>query len=434
MSGGLRRRNDNVLASGDDETDTSPLVPDSHGKSNGGGGGGSGHDSSSRTNATTTKDDIDDLSWTRVAIAFLPLLALTTAAIYSGSLGHLPEDALVASLRTFVQLSFLAALLTPIFASESHSRLFTLSYVFLFMLPLAAYESTARPPLTHRGAYPATLSGLFIGVATSVTVAVFLVVRPRPRHSPRVVIPLSGMLISNALSGLALASSELLDQLRNRSERIDVLLAMGASPLEAAWGAVTSALTKSLVPTLSSMNVIGLVAIPGMMTGQILSGGSPGRAARYQMVIMYLVAAANWLSATVMVGVTMGQVFDARGVFMGHTIVDNATPRVSQVVSDVILHFRVPGENVGLDVMKTAEEDAMMTELAPIELRSEYVASDVSEPLLDLDVVGTLALGRNFRASLTLGRGEISCLLGPSGIGKSTFFSSYCRVVVGGCH
>ena len=90
---------------------------------------------------------------------------------------------------------------------------------------------------------------------------------------------------------------DLLDALKGQAGRIDVLLAMGATPLESTSLDLAAALARGLVPHLNSMNVIGLVAIPGMMTGQIIAGGSPGRAVRYQMMIMYMVAASTGISS-----------------------------------------------------------------------------------------------------------------------------------------
>lgn len=215
---------------------------------------------------SNTQELENDLPLSRVLLASLPLLFLTVVASTKLGLHKLSGDIVIAAIRTLVQLSCLALILTPIFHSKNHSRLFTSSYVFLFMLPLAAYEATARSNLTYPGFYTNSLAGLAIGVVVTLSLAVFGVVRASP--SPRVVIPLGGMLISNALSGMSLASSELLAELHNRSERIDVLLAFGATPWEATWPAISSVLGKALVPTVNSMNVIGLVAIPGMMTGQ----------------------------------------------------------------------------------------------------------------------------------------------------------------------
>lgn len=371
------------------------------------------------------KDD-RDLPLSRVLASSLPLLALSAAACFKLGLRRLSDDVLVASIRSFVQLTLLGAILTPVFAAKEHSRLGTLSYVLLFMLPLAAYEATARSPLTYRGAYLAALAGLSSGVFTCLMFAIFFVVRSKPWYKPHVVIPLAGMLISNALSGTALALSELLNDLHNRSEKIDLLLAMGATPLEATSSTLSSVLSKALVPTLNSMNVIGLVSIPGMMTGQVLSGASPVRAARYQIMIMYLIAASTGLSAGVTLAVAIQNLFDARGVYQVNDIVANEAPGVSQLLSWAWLGQRTVTEETSGQKYSRVDLLSVGT-LSPMEIRSEYckASSNASTaPLLELNVSGTLALNRSFSALLTLRRGEITCLLGASGIGKSTFLRS----------
>ena len=147
----------------------------------------------------------NDLSFSRVLLASLPLLFLTSVASTKLGLHKLSGDIIIAAIRTLVQLSCLALILTPIFHSRNHSRLFTCSYVLLFMLPLAAYEATARSNLTYPGFYTNSLMGLAVGVIVTLSLAVSGVVKAEPWYSPRVVIPLGGMLISNALSGMSLA-------------------------------------------------------------------------------------------------------------------------------------------------------------------------------------------------------------------------------------
>mmetsp|Transcript_27189 Transcript_27189/g.59483 ORF Transcript_27189/g.59483 Transcript_27189/m.59483 type:complete len:586 (+) Transcript_27189:83-1840(+) len=367
-----------------------------------------------------------DLSFRRILVSFLPLLLLLIFASLQHGLHRLAGDVLIASVRTFVQLTCLGAVLTPVFGAKEHSRLGTCSYILIFMLPLAAYEATARSPLTYPGAYLAASAGLATGVIASLSMAIFVVVKPCPWYCPRVVIPLGGMLISNALSGTALAASEMLNEFQNRSERIDLLLAFGATPWEATRSSIASVLSKALMPTVNSMNVIGLVAIPGMMTGQVLGGASPVRAARYQIMIMYLIAASTWLSAGVTTVLTVDSLFDNRGVYLADAIVTNDAPGVSQLLTGGWLqsHGRITGEN-----MESESEDVATTSLlanaSPVHLRAEApLPLSNATPLFELHTSGTLGLERPFFASITLREGEKACLLGKSGIGKSSIIRS----------
>lgn len=367
----------------------------------------------------------NDLPLSRVLLASLPLLVLSAVASTNQvGLYKLSADLLIAAIRTLAQLSCLALVLTPIFHSENHSRLFTCSYVFLFMLPLAAYEATARSDLTYPGAYRDSLLGLGIGVVATLSLAVFGVVRSSPWYSPRVVIPLGGMLISNALSGMSLASSELLGELHNRSERVEVLLAFGATPWEATRMAMSSALGKALMPTISSMNVIGLVAIPGMMTGQVLSGASPVRAGRYQIMIMYMIAACTFLATVVTVSLMVENLFDGRGVYRAKDVVKNDAPGVSQLLSSGRTWLNLSASSAKrLDSVGVDGLEKIVNNTPPIELRAEAMVRHQipnETPVLVADILGSVASGQSFGASIALREGEIACLTGKTGIGKST--------------
>ena len=368
----------------------------------------------------------NDLSLSRVLLASLPLLFLTAVASTKLGLHKLSGNIVIAAIRTLVQLSCLALILTPIFHSRNHSRLFTCSYVLLFMLPLAAYEATARSNLTYPGFYTNCLMGLAVGVIVTLSLAVFGVVKAEPWYSPRVVIPLGGMLISNALSGMSLASSELLEELHNRSERIDVLLAFGATHWEATWMAISSVLSKALVPTVNSMNVIGLVAIPGMMTGQVLSGASPVRAARYQIMVMYLIAACTFLATAVTTFLIVKALFDGRGVYRTNFVAKNDSPGVSQLLS--LGGAWLTLSNKVITTRQDASDMGGTEKLSTIELRGEAMAAphpnSNQTPVLEADFFGSIANGQPFTASISLQQGEIACLLGTSGIGKSTMMRS----------
>lgn len=99
------------------------------------------------------------------------------------------------------------------------------------------------------------------------------------------------MVLGNALTGTSLSLDRLMEDLTSHREEIEALLALGASRWEAAHQAIREALTTGMIPTINSMMVMGLVSLPGMMTGQILAGANPSDAIRYQIVIIFAQAA-----------------------------------------------------------------------------------------------------------------------------------------------
>ncbi|NEP59834.1 MAG: ABC transporter permease, partial [Symploca sp. SIO2G7] len=106
-----------------------------------------------------------------------------------------------------------------------------------------------------------------------------------------------GMVLGNAITGTSLALDRFLNDLTTNRGQVEALLALGATRWEAAHTTVTEALRTGMIPTINSMMVMGLVSLPGMMTGQILAGALPTNAVRYQIVIIFTIAAGTALAS-----------------------------------------------------------------------------------------------------------------------------------------
>lgn len=368
----------------------------------------------------------DELSYYDL-IPTIIVVFVCAATFFSAGLATFAEDMLTASIRTFVQLTFLGLLLTPFFRTDR--PYLVVAYVILFMLPLAAYEATARTTYTVPSAFFNAWMGLTSGVVSMSVVAVGCVVRPLPWHSPRHVIPLAGMLINNALTSTSLGLTTILDELQD-DQHLETLLAFGASPWEAAWPALSKGVTKSLTPLLNSMNVIGLITIPGMMTGQVLSGASPARAAKYQVMIMYVVTGASSVSTVVTMALTVRNVFDNRGIFQTSIVSKNASPRVSQLFSTALSNEK-PGK-VTTSESRDEKSIPRVVELHPEPVAQTEQQQSLSSPLLVVNAVGQFLGGGTFHASFSVRPGEIATIMGPSGIGKSSLLKSIAEIAGGG--
>lgn len=116
-----------------------------------------------------------------------------------------------------------------------------------------------------------------------------------PFWIPETFIPTMGMLLGNMMSGMAVALSTCLSSVSTRKEHIETYLAFGASRWEAGRSIAVEAVRLAMLPTINQMSVIGLISIPGMMTGQILGGAPVMSAVRYQQIIMFLISASTAL-------------------------------------------------------------------------------------------------------------------------------------------
>ncbi|MFM9938517.1 MAG: ABC transporter permease [Hyphomicrobiaceae bacterium] len=203
---------------------------------------------------------------------------------------------IVAALRMVVQLAAIGFVLKLVF--QQSSPLWTM-LIALVMIGVAGWESLARQ--THRIKGPGALA---LGSATLLAVGLLstlyvttAVIGSEPWYAPRVFLPILGMILGNALTAVALVLETLTTAAHTERAGIEARLAMGHKPLAAFQGIVRRALTTALMPMLNSMAVSGLVTLPGMMTGQILSGVDPVEAAKYQIMIMFVIAGSSALAA-----------------------------------------------------------------------------------------------------------------------------------------
>jgi len=131
-----------------------------------------------------------------------------------------------------------------------------------------------------------------------VTLALSAVIPTQPAFDSRYLIPLMGMLLGSSCSAVAVGLSAALEDLSLGASKVEALLAMGASRTEATHHVIRRGVRMALINQVNTLNVTGLVTIPGMMTGQILGGSDPSVAARYQTMILFLLAASTAFSAT----------------------------------------------------------------------------------------------------------------------------------------
>lgn len=124
------------------------------------------------------------------------------------------------------------------------------------------------------------------GNLVSILYFLFIVIRVAPWYNPRYFIPITGMLIGNSMTGISLGVSRLVGGIESKKNQIEAALMLGAKPKLAVKGIIDNAFDAAILPTINSMLGMGIVFLPGMMTGQILAGLSPLSAIKYQITIM----------------------------------------------------------------------------------------------------------------------------------------------------
>jgi len=127
---------------------------------------------------------------------------------------------------------------------------------------------------------------MIVGTLSSLFYFLLVVVNISPWYDPRYFIPIAGMLIGNSMTGISLGVSRLVDGMSTQKRLVESSLMLGATPKMASKEIVDNAFDSAILPTINSMVGMGIVFLPGMMTGQILSGISPITAIEYQIAIM----------------------------------------------------------------------------------------------------------------------------------------------------
>lgn len=243
-----------------------------------------------------------------VALGLAASLMLIQAGL-SVALGlGLGRQMLVASVRTVVQLLLMGAILVPVFAAQQPALVALLGGG---MILLAAREAVSRTRRSYRGIWGGSALALLIGAGGTTLLATGVLVGVEPWWEPQYLLPLLGMTLGNALTGISLGLDRCLTELDEGRDRVEALLAAGATRWEAARPVAREALRTGLVPMLNAMSAVGLVTIPGMMTGQILGGTDPSLAARYQILVMFLIATATGVGTAIAVGIALLALFDA---------------------------------------------------------------------------------------------------------------------------
>src|SRR5207253_6333623 len=198
----------------------------------------------------------------------------------------LERDLVWGAVRGAAQLIAIGYVLLLLFNHEKPAWVLLLLAVMLVAAAGTAARRVERGP-SSGVLFPRAMAAIGAGTVVA-DVPVFAGVVPlHPWYEARYLVPISGMMLSNAMNTVALAFERIFASARTEADQVEALLALGATPRQALERQVRATLRAALLPTINGLLTVGLVALPGMMTGQIVSGTPPEQAVRYQIVIRY---------------------------------------------------------------------------------------------------------------------------------------------------
>jgi len=231
--------------------------------------------------------DLVNLGLLDLAVAYgLVLLAIGLARLKK--IGQ-ERQMLWASLRMVFQLFAVGYLLHFLFAVKSPLPVLV---ILLIMGAFSLQVMGARIKRKMPRFYQVVGTSLLVGCGGVTFLFCTLVVHYSPWYDPRYLIPLAGMIIGNSMNGASLAAERLAAEMRERRDEMETALCLGASSRQASAPALRNAFRAAIMPTANTMAAMGIVSLPGMMTGQILSGTEPMVAVRYQIAIMCAITGA----------------------------------------------------------------------------------------------------------------------------------------------
>jgi putative ABC transport system permease protein len=223
-------------------------------------------------------DPVISLSLPRLSLALVPVV-ITLAILFRWSFGT--GNALYALGRMLVQLLLIGYVLAWIFGAHEG---WLILLVLVIMLTASAWIATGTVKAHRRRLLGIALVAITVGGGLTLALVTQLVLQMEPWYLPRYMIPLAGMVFSNAMTAVSLAAERLYAELGHTSDWEKARLA---------------AYQAAMIPVINALFAVGLVSLPGMMTGQILSGVSPLVAARYQIMVMCMIFASAGISTAI---------------------------------------------------------------------------------------------------------------------------------------
>jgi putative ABC transport system permease protein len=219
--------------------------------------------------------EIQNIPLLNLSLSFIPVL-FALAILFKWSLSS--SNALYALARMLVQLLLVGYLLSYIFDADNAAIVITVLAIMVFA---SSWIALGTIPIERRTLYKYAFLSIALGGGFTLLIITQGVLNLDPWYLPQLIIPLAGMIFANAMNSVSLAA-----------ERMNAEIDRNVLYMEARH----IALHASLIPVINSLFAVGLVSLPGMMTGQILSGVSPLIAVRYQIMVMCMIFASSVLS------------------------------------------------------------------------------------------------------------------------------------------
>jgi len=252
---------------------------------------------------------IQEISFLQLGFAYL-FMVLVLVLSYRTKVGR-EKEIVIACVRMTVQLIAVGYLLTLVFAKPN-------PVVTIIIIGFMGFFAVDNIKKRIRGNISKAFKRIIVLAMWASSLIcllyfVIIVIGISPWYNPQYFIPVAGMIFGNSMNGIALGATRLIKGFEEQSARIETALMLGATPKKAVMPILRDAFDNALMPTINSMLGMGIVSLPGMMTGQILAGNSPLIATRYQIGIMLAIAGSVALASALLVELGYRTFFNKKG-------------------------------------------------------------------------------------------------------------------------
>jgi putative ABC transport system permease protein len=217
--------------------------------------------------------------------------------------------------RTLIQMTLVGYLLAAVFDPRAKNPWLVMG-VLIIMLAIASVVAKNRISKKIKGLFLLVSSSILVSAAFTLIYVNLLIIKPPTWYEPQYIIPLAGILIGNAMNAATISGERLVSILNSSQIEIETHLSLGATPLEAVSEYRKDAVKAGLIPTINTMMIVGVVTLPGTITGQLLSGVSPLDAASYQILIMFMLALTTVMSTSLLTAALCRKFFNKSAQLM----------------------------------------------------------------------------------------------------------------------
>jgi len=252
-------------------------------------------------------DYIHITDWSLVgSIGFMLLVALIA---YLAKLG-ITKSIFIGTVRSFIQLIIMGYILSFVFGTN---KWYFTVLIVMIMFVFAAWDSFKSIKFKPPKIFTNSLIAMFLGSVFPLIYLFYVLLRVDPWFNPQYIIPISAMVISNTMSGVSICLNHFGSNLKLRKLEVEAKLSLGANSNQATEDIQKSSINAGLIPTINALMVLGIVKLPGMMTGQIIGGVDPVESVKYQLLIMYIISASTAISLYILVKLLQKSIFNRRG-------------------------------------------------------------------------------------------------------------------------